>query len=579
MLRLAFGALSLLLAACQGTPTPTPTVPPTPSSSPTPSATLPPATATATPVPLVPTNTAVPPTPLPTPSPAPRVFTLGLPAAPGSLDPASAVDSPALLITRHVYEGLTAFAPGSTRVQGALAQSWETTDTITWTFHLRTDVTFSDGTPFSATVAVQNFERWYTRQPPGDYAFWKSRFWGFAGDTDAAGQPLSLLRSVDAPDAQTLVVALRQPYAALPSVLAMPSFAMVAPSAFGQPPAPGADAPASGTGPYVIKSWSADGLVQLARNPRYWGTPAAPDALVFKPIPDDTQRLMALKVGEIDGLAQLDSAHYAAVRADSSLRLDFDPALDVLYLGFNQTHAPWSKLDCRLAVAYALDKARYVKDIYPGDADVAASLLPPAVWGYQAPSADRSLDLEAARVHWQACLGNSPAPVVPFALYVPPVARPYMPDNPAELGAAIQQDLAAAGITVRVASPAWPAWLAEVRTGHADLFVLGSVAVTGDPDSILCALFCGVEPAFYSDHTGAPLPPDEQLASLLLAARAEPDAARRETLYAQAQSRLFDAVPAIPLAYRRGAWAYRAQVAGNVPSPIEDVFFGLKLAP
>jgi len=464
-------------------------------------------------------------------------------------------------------------------VLGALAESWETTDAITWTFHLRTGVTFSDGTPFTATVAVQNFERWYTRQPTGDYGFFKSLFGGFAGDTDAAGQPLSLLASVAAPDAQTLVVALRQPYAPLPSVLAMPSFAMVAPSAFDQPPAPGAAAPGSGTGPYVIKSWSAGGLVQLARNPRYWGNQPSPDMLVFKAIPDDTQRLMALKVGEIDGLAQLDPAHYATVRADTSLRLDFDPALDVLYLGFNQAHEPWNKLDCRLAVAYALDKARYVKDIYPGDADVATSMLPPAVWGYQAPTADRSLDLAAARTHWQACLGNSPAPTVPYVLYVPPVARPYMPDDPAALGAAIQQDLAAAGITVRVASPAWPGWLAEVRTGHADLFVLGSVAITGDPDSILCALFCGDEPALYTDHTGAPLPPDRQLAALLLAARAEPGPDQRQMLYARAQNRLFDAVPAIPLAYRRSAWAYRVQVIGNVPSPIEDVFFGLKLAP
>jgi peptide/nickel transport system substrate-binding protein len=582
--RLALCALSLLLAACQTlSATPTPTVPmasPSAPSRPAASATaLPSATTTASPVPLEATDTVVPPTPLPSPTPPARIFTIGLAVAPGSLDPANAVDESALLITRHVYEGLTAYAPGSTRPVPALAETWESTDAITWTFHLRANVYFSDGTPFTATVAAQNIERWYTRQPPGDYVFWKSLFGGFAGETDASGQPISLLRSVNAPDAQTLVVALRQPYAALPGALAMPSFAMVAPSAFTQPPAPGAGTLSSGTGAYVVQEWSQSGMVHLARNPRYWGTPPSPDELVFKAIPDNTQRLMALNVGEIDALARLDPPHYATVRANPKLRLEFDPALNVLYLGFNQARAPWNSLDCRLAVAYALDKARYVKDFYPGDGEAASTLLPPAVWGYQAASADRALDLEAARAHWQTCVGRNFKPTRTFSLYVPSIARPYLPDDPAALGAAIQQDLASAGITVTVASPAWPTWLADVHTGRADLFLLGSVGVNGDPDSFLCDLFCGSEPAFNSGATGNPLPPDTELAALLLSARADPDLARRAALYAQAQTRLFATVAAIPLAYRQSAWAFRGQVQGNVPSPIEDVFFGLKQVP
>jgi peptide/nickel transport system substrate-binding protein len=574
--RVAVCFLSGLLAACQTiTPAPSATLPsPTITSAPLPTATVPPVS-----VPLVATDTPAPPTPLPSPVPPPSVFTIGLADAPGSLDPANAVDASALLITRHVYEGLTAYAPGSTRLAPALAESWESTDAITWTFHLRANVSFSDGTPFTATVAAQNFERWFTRQPPGDYVFWKSLFGGFAGERDESGQPLSYLASVNAPDAQTLVVALRRPYAALPSVLAMPSFAMVAPAAFGQPAAPGAEVLSAGTGPFMVQAWSEAGLVHLVRNPHYWGAVPAPEALVFKPIADTTQRLMALDVGEIDGLAGLDSAHYAAVRADAKLRLDFDPALNVLYLGFNQARAPWNKLECRLAVAYALDKTRYVQALFAGDAEAASTLLPPAVWGYQAARADRAFDLETARSHWQTCLGSDVKSTQSFTLYVPPIVRPYMPDDPAALGAAIQTDLARAGITVTVASPAWPNWLADVHSGRADLFVLGSVGVTGDPDSFLCALFCGDEPAFNSNAAGQPLPPDADLAALLENARANPDPARREALYALAQTRLFATLPAIPLAYRQSAWAYRAQVQGNVPSPIEDVFFGLRLAP
>jgi ABC-type transport system substrate-binding protein len=111
------------------------------------------------------------------------------------------------------------------------------------------------------------------------------------------------------------------------------------------------------------------------------------------------------------------------------------------------------------------------------------------------------------------------------------------------------------------------------------LFLLGSVAVNGDPDSIWCSLFCGDEPAFDSDKQGNPVAPDNVLAAMLLNARGMVDPADREKLYAEAEARLFRTLPAVPLAYRQSAWAYRAQVQGNVPSPIEDVFFRLRLGP
>ena len=164
-------------------------------------------------------------------------------------------------------------------------------------------------------------------------------------------------------------------------------------------------------------------------------------------------------------------------------------------------------------------------------------------------------------------------------LYVPPIERTYLPE-PAGLGQAIQADLAAIGIPAQIASPAWEThWLPDVHTGRADLFLLGWVGVNGDPDSFLCSLFCGAEGAFNSDADGQPLPPDPELAALLKSARTVTDLAAREALYVQAHARIFETVPAIPLAHRKTAWAYRADVRGNVPSPIEDVFFGLRVEP
>jgi peptide/nickel transport system substrate-binding protein len=565
---------TLTLAACAG-PGPAPSTPDFTTASPPPQVTLAEGTAAAT-------STAAP-SPTPSPTAVPRVFTIGLVQTPQTLDPAEAVDESALIITRHLYDGLTAFQPGTTLAQPALAERWTTSpDGLTWTFDLRQGVAFSDGTPLTAEATRLNFERWLQGKPPGPYTFWRALFGGFAGEAGPDGEPLSLVASVAARGATTLVITLTRPSAALPNTLAMPSFALVSPAALTRTDIGAAlDSASAGTGPYVLASWPQPDLVRLTRSPDHWDPTRrdGPDELIFKLIPDDTQRLLALQAGEIEGLAHLNPSDYASAAAEGSgMRVAFDPPLNVLYLGFNQAHAPWANLECRLAVAHALDRDRYVRDFFPGDAQVAAAMQPPEVWGYSA-AGERAYDPAQARQHWEACMASGVVPPPEIGFYVPPVARPYLPD-PAGLGAAIQADLAAVGITVTVISPDWQTtWLPDVHSGRADLFLLGWTGVNGDPDSFLCPLFCGAEPAFNADNLGQPLAPDADLAALLHEAQTVTDPDRRATLYAQVHARVFEVVPAVPLAHRRTAWAYRSDIIGNVPSPIESVFFGLAWAP
>jgi ABC-type transport system substrate-binding protein len=121
-----------ITAACGRGPAPAAT--PTPASGNTPDGALPEPTGTS---PLGATATPVPPTPLATPISGPVAMTGALPDSPGSLDPANATDRSALLITRHIYDGLSAYAPGETRAVPALAESWSASaDGLTWTIHL-----------------------------------------------------------------------------------------------------------------------------------------------------------------------------------------------------------------------------------------------------------------------------------------------------------------------------------------------------------------------------------------------------------------------------------------------------------
>ena len=565
-----------LLTAC-GAITPAPATPP-PASTPGPNTPLAIATAPAGASAPTPADTTT-----PVATPAPTVFTLGLVDTPGALDPANAVDESALLITRHLYDGLTAYQPGATLAQPALAESWDvSSDGLAWTFLLRRGVFFSDGAPLTADVARLNFQRWLQGTPPGGYLFWRAMFGGFAGEAGPAGEPLALVQNVTTRGDATLVLTLSRPAASLPNTLAMPSFALISAGALDSADiTAGLNAASAGTGPYVLAEWPRPDLVRLQRNPTHWDAARqnVPDQLVFKIIPDDTQRLLALQTGEIEGLAHLNPQDYAAVTAGAgSTRLAFDPPLNVLYLGFNQAHTPWHNVDCRTAVALALDKARYVQGHFPGDAEPAAAMQPPSVWGYSAPR-QRLYDPARARERWQACLASGVTLPAEMTLYVPPAPRPYLPD-PAGLGLAIQGDLAAVGISVTVVAPDWQTeWLPDVHAGRADLFLLGWTGVNGDPDGFLCPLFCGAEGAFNTGEAGQPLPPDAELADLLAEAHTVTDPNRRAELYARAHARIFESVPAVPLAHRQTAWAFRVDVQGNVPSPIESVFFGLRFAP
>ncbi len=525
-------------------------------------------------------TTQPPATPVASATPSPSTFTIGLSELPGSLDPANALDRSGLIIVRHLYEGLTAYEPGGTRPVPGLAQSWSgSTDSLTWTFTLRPDLSFSDGTPLTAESVRLNFERWLTAEQPGHYTFWRAVFGGFTGEMNADGQPLALIASVAAPAADTVVITLNRPDATLANSLAMPSFGIVNPAAFanGQGEALSGEFSA-GAGPYVLTDASQPGLVRLARNPIYWNAAAlaqGPDELVFKTISDNTQRLLALQTGEIEAMSDLDPSQYAeAASADRGTRLVYDPPLSVLYLGFNQAHAPWGNADCRLAVSQALNREAYIAQVFPGDAVIANVMQPPAVWGYPPVVPSVAYNLAQAQAHWQACLAAGVTVPVSVTLYVPPIPRAYLPD-PAALGAAIQADLAALGVAAEIVSPDWQsAWLPEVHSGRADLFLLGWTGINGDPDAFLCPLFCGLEAAFNSDASGQPIPPDAELVDLLAQARTANTQPERERLYREAYARLATAMPAVPLAYRQTAWAMRLEVQGYTPSPI-DSFFGL----
>ncbi len=171
-------------------------------------------------------------------------------------------------------------------VQPKLALSWTHSDDYkAWTFKLRPGVKFHDGTPFNAQAVKENFDR---QKDPANKC--RCAFY-IAG-----------IHDVQAPDELTVVYNLNDPAVNQPAIMTIQSsnFVIQSPTAWKTKGEEYNRNPV-GTGPYILKSWTAGDRMVLEKNPDYWnkGHPYL-DRIILKPLPDAQSRFASLQSGEAD---------------------------------------------------------------------------------------------------------------------------------------------------------------------------------------------------------------------------------------------------------------------------------------
>jgi peptide/nickel transport system substrate-binding protein len=503
----------------------------------------------------------------------------------GTLDPAAETSANSLAPAFHIYDGLTMFEPGSTTPIPALATSWEASeDGLEWTFTLREGVTFHDGTPFDADAVVFNFERWFDLDNPYNkgadiFFYWGYMFQGFKGETSDDGSPKSVVAGIEKVDDMTIKLTLTRANASLLNTLAMENFRFASPAAveeqgenYGT-----AEGLAVGTGPFKVEEWVKEDHLTLARNDDYWGDPPTLDQIVFRVIPDTTASFLALQSGDIDvqSMWAVTPDDIAVAEADENLKVEFNPAFNVGYVGLNHAKEWLQNMNVRLALAHAIDKQAIVDALYAGDAVTASQFQPQALWGYNNDIVDYPYDPELAAEFLQAAIDEGVTIPDPAIFYVMPVSRAYFP-VPAQTGELIQAMLAEIGINVEIQSPAWPnPYISDIQadgTKH-DLFMLGWVGDNGDPDNFLFTFFGGSTTNMNHDDSG-PLPPDAEIATLLREALTITDFETRKAAYEEINQLIFDRVLGVPIVHRTPPTLMQANVEGYVPSPVrEDLIY------
>jgi peptide/nickel transport system substrate-binding protein len=282
-------------------------------------------------------------------------ITVGLELDIAGFDPlkVGVFDTAALTAAASVFDTLTTLDDKGV-AQPKLAQSWTHSDDYkTWTFKLRPGVKFHDGTPFNAEAVKANFDR---QKDPANKC--RCAFY------------IAYIHDVQAPDELTVVYNLNDPAVNLPALQTIPSTNNViqSPTAW---KTKGDDYNRNpvGTGPYVLKSWTAGDRMVLEKNPDYWDKSRIYlDRIVLKPLPDAQSRFASLQSGEADIVwdDEFDADNIQKAQKDPKLTVHAYVGSGAQVYAFNTKVAPFDDVRVRQALVMGLDRKKMSQAITNG---------------------------------------------------------------------------------------------------------------------------------------------------------------------------------------------------------------------
>ena len=572
MIRTRLGTLiaaaAIVVAACGGSATPTPAAP---STAPAASAAASAAASTA---------------PAASPSAA-----AGTPVNGGNLvvalqgdmvyaDPSLVSDGNSLYVATQVVEGLVGLAPGTiSDVIPVLAASMPTVsaDGKTYTFTLRTGVTFHDGTPFNAAAVKFNYDRW-KNYPKGDLQdnayYYGAVFGGFGADSNIV--------SVDAPNDTTVVMTLKSPQSNFLLAQTLQVFGIQRPTALQADKADttplssnnyaqGKGQSMVGTGPFMFKEWVPGDHVTVVKNPSYWDTANAAhlDQITFKPFGDSTATLQAVESGGVDVAFAVSPGDVSTAQSAGLSIIDRGASCNMGYLGLNQdlqsksggaaTPTIYANKDVRFAIASAINKQGIIDALYGGQGKIPQSWMPPSTVGFKAETIP-GYDVAAAKASL-AKANLTPAQLKVDFYYPSNVVRPYMPD-PKNEAVAIAGDLTAIGFTVTLKTEDWHGgYVSDATNGNLPMFLFGWTCDWAGADNFL-------NTAFFGYVGGKPNPQfgykNDQMNSLFQQALQAPTVDAANALWGQAQDLIAADMPTIPIVNSTPPGAFSSKVHGFV---------------
>src|SRR3954471_13153101 len=311
-----------------------------------------------------------------------------------SLDPQVDGSTYANTITPALYDSLIIQDPRDSTLQPGLAERWEVSpDGLEYTFHLRRNVKFHDGTPFTAAAVKYTYDRSIDPKyrPQNSYP----------ATLMVAYERTELL------DDYTAKVILKQSQANfLASAVARSYMGIVSPAAAERLGVPAFGENPVGSGPYRFAEWVHGDRIVLERNPDYASSapiferqgPPLVDRIVFRFIPEHSTRLAALESGEVNAIDGIPEADQARVEGDSRFEvLKIRKNGTTGRIDLNNANFPTNERAVRIAINQAVDKEALNRNVYYGVHVPTRSILEEKMWAFNPQALLPAYDLAAAK--------------------------------------------------------------------------------------------------------------------------------------------------------------------------------------
>lgn len=273
-------------------------------------------------------------------------------------------------VCRHVYEPLVSRDPGGGAMEPCLAESWELDDDqVTWTFHLRKNVTFSNGAPFTAEDVVYTIER--------------------ARNYSTRNMVANMDR-IEVLDPHTIKIITKTPSAVLLDYLVgllIMNKEYTESISFEE-----VNLKPMGTGPYVLLEWVKEDHMSFTANKNYWGEAPAITHVRMRPITNAATRTAALLTGEVDIAEDIPVRDIARVEKTAGIDVVTRPSKFLMYLHIDANREPTPAIEgavnpmkdprVREAVSLGIDRAIIAKVTMNGNAYPTGQLILEGQRGY-----------------------------------------------------------------------------------------------------------------------------------------------------------------------------------------------------
>jgi peptide/nickel transport system substrate-binding protein len=476
----------------------------------------------------------------------PGVVNFLIESMPINLDPRIGSDAQSERIDSLIFDSLVEL--DERRIpHGDLAEKWEMPDPVTYVFHLRSGVKFQDGRTLTSADVKYTFDSIMN-----------------GSVTTSKRGSLRLIKSIETPDAATVIVHLSEPNSGFLTDICRPALGVVPTGA-----ASGTAEHPIGTGPFRFVSAQQDDNVVLERNPTYFRTEPRIDGIRFRVVPEAVVRALELRKGTADlEMSSLAPDMIPVLRAQSSLDVTEQPGTNYAYISFNFDDPVIARREVRQALAHATNREEIIRYLYRGQARLANGPLPPNSWayepeitayGYDPQQAEQLLDsagfprrTESARMRLRLTLKTSTE------------------ESTRLLGAVLQEQWRKVGIDLELRSLEPATLFSDIARGDFQLFTLRWIGVNNDPEFYEFAFSSKRMPPMGANRGHYRNP---EVDALLDRARVESDQEKRRALFSKIQKIIAEDLPYFSLWFMDNVSVHRKRITDVQLTPTGDFDF------